>query len=582
MSGSIGANRIPRTAVENTLKTYVEKVLNKFPGFKTAKISGSYNTSVKPDHGDLDLVIHIEGDETDKKILKQKFASYLNSQSDDTIPPFIAGRHIGKKSAGTGDIVITQFPIEGYPDLTVQIDNMIVMSEQESEYRKSFLDLPAEKQGLLVGLAKAILLEEDPQAIFARLGITNIPKLDDNQEFEFNLSNKGLTLRLVTLGDNFKELGRNDIWDSFDWNDVLNLFKNFKLDGNWEELLDDIKSKLKNPRSKNRVKGVFKSLVVINAGEAGTPKGDNKLAAIDKVNMLLEGLATGKIALYPGAFKPPHRGHFDLVDQLVSRPDVSEVQIIVSTKDRGGVSVEQSLAIWQLYLNKLGPKAKLVPYNIPVKYVIDTIKENPSQEYVAVFGKEEGMRYGSLANEPNAEIYDGGNLDNLSATDLRDAIQARNVKQIANFLPAGISTRQFFDAYGSVYNGNKEPINEALHKQQFPLLKEFIGYCKEYLKLKSLPPLKLSYNPTTAESRRSFGGYDPNNKSIELSVADRHQADVFRTLAHELVHYKQDIQNRLTPESGKTGHTHENEANAAAAIMMRNFAQIKPEMFIVK
>ena len=63
MSGSIGANRIPRAAVETTLKSYIEKVLRKFPGFKSAKISGSYNTSVKPDHGDIDLVIHIEGDE---------------------------------------------------------------------------------------------------------------------------------------------------------------------------------------------------------------------------------------------------------------------------------------------------------------------------------------------------------------------------------------------------------------------------------------------------------------------------------------------------------------------------------------
>jgi len=582
MSGSIGASRIPRTAVESTLKTYVEKVLNKFPGFKSAKISGSYNTSVKPDHGDLDLVIYIEGDETDKKLLKQNFASYLNSLSDDIIPPFIAGRHIGKKSAGTGDIVITQFPIEGYSDLTVQIDNMIVMSEQESEYRKSFLDLPAEKQGLLVGLAKAILLEEDPQEIFTRLDITNIPKLDDNQEFEFNLSNKGLTLRLVTLGENFKELGRNDIWSSFDWNDVLKLFKNFKLDGTWEELLDDIKIKLKNPRSRNRVKGVFKSLVVINAGEAGTPKGDNKLAAIDKVNMLLEGLATGKIALFPGAFKPPHKGHFNVIQQLVDRSDVSEVQIIVSTKDRGGVNAEQSLNIWELYLNKLGPKAKLVPYNIPVKYVIDTIKENPTQEYVAVFGKEEGARYSKLDNEPNAEIYDAGSFEDISATDFRVAIQARNIKQVAKFLPANITTKQFFDAFTKTYEKNKNSLNEASYKQQFPLLKEFIGYCREYLKLKSLPPLKMSYDPTTAESRRSFGGYDPNNKSIELSVANRHQADVFRTLAHELVHYKQDLQNRLTPESGKTGHAHENEANAAAAIIMRNFAQMRPEMFIVK
>jgi hypothetical protein len=69
------------------------------------------------------------------------------------------------------------------------------------------------------------LLEEDPIEIFERLGITNIPKLDKNQELEFNLSNKGLTLRLVTLGDNFKELSRNEIWTSFNWSDVETLFQ---------------------------------------------------------------------------------------------------------------------------------------------------------------------------------------------------------------------------------------------------------------------------------------------------------------------------------------------------------------------
>ena len=67
-----------------------------------------------------------------------------------------------------------------------------------------------------------------------------------------------------------------------------------------------------------------------------------------------------------------------------------------------------------------------------------------------------------------------------------------------------------------------------------------------------------------------------------MYVSNRSMPDILRTLAHELVHYKQDIQNRLTPESGKTGHAHENEANAAAAIMMRNFAQMRPEMFIIK
>ena len=290
-----------------------------------------------------------------------------------------------------------------------------------------------------------------------------------------------------------------------------------------------------------------------------------------------------KIAIYPGAFKPPHKGHFQVVKLLVDRDDISEVVIAVSSKERGGISLDQSLKIWELYINILGPKVKVYPTpGSPVAYTLTTIKNNPDQEFVVVFGKEESSRFASLSDKSNVEIFDAGNFENISATDFRDAIQARNVKQIAKFLPAGITTKQFFNAYGSVYNGNKEPFHESLHESHFPLLKEFIGYCREYLKLKSLPPLTMSYDPTTAESRRSFGGYDPNNKSIELSVANRHQADVFRTLAHELVHYKQDLQNRLTPESGKTGHQHENEANAAAAIIMRNFAQMRPEMFIIK
>lgn len=290
-----------------------------------------------------------------------------------------------------------------------------------------------------------------------------------------------------------------------------------------------------------------------------------------------------KVAIYPGAFKPPHKGHFQVIKLLVDRDNISEVVIAVSSKERGGVTLEQSLKVWELYTNILGPKVKVIPAEgSPVYYTLNTIKNNPDQDFVVVFGKEESSRFASLADNPKVEVFDAGNFENISATDFRDAIRSRDVKQIANFLSAGVTTQKFFDVYGSVYNGNQEPINESLYENQFPLLKEFVGYCREYLKLKSLPPLKMSYDPTTAESRRSFGGYDPNNKSIELSVANRHQADVFRTLAHELVHYKQDTQNRLTPESGKTGHAHENEANAAAAIIMRNFAQMRPEMFVVK
>jgi cytidyltransferase-like protein len=495
MSGSIGANRIPRAAVETTLKAYIDKVLKKFPGFKSAKISGSYNTTLKPDHGDIDLVINIEGDEQDRKKLKQNFAAYISSLPDDITIPFTSGRHVGKKSAGTGDIVIVQFAIEGYPDLTVQIDNMIVASEQESEYRKSFLDLPAEKQGLLVGLAKAQLLEEDPIEIFKRLGITNIPKLDKNQELEFNLSNKGLTLRLVTLGDNFKELSRNEIWTSFNWSDVEKLFKDYKLDGTWEELLESINSKLKNSRSRNRVKGIFNSLVVINAGEAGTDKGNNKLKAketVDKLleNMLFKGLVKElimplledefqeTIAIYPGKFKPPHKGHFEVAKQLIGKVD--KIIIAISAKEHDGITAQQSEAVWKLYNTLLDGKLDIeIIKGAPVGYVLDTIKENPNNHYVAVYGKGEESRYKAVGKDPrymNAEIFDGGTAEDeegkIDASNLRIALNKN--KNISKFLPKGITPEEYKQALGLSLNEleDYEIKYWALHADLYKAIKD--------------------------------------------------------------------------------------------------------------
>ena len=72
--------------------------------------------------------------------------------------------------------------------LTVQIDNMIVCSEEESIYRASFLDIPGPKQALMIGLAKTMCIEEDPFAIFKRLGIKEVPQLQEGQEYEFVLA----------------------------------------------------------------------------------------------------------------------------------------------------------------------------------------------------------------------------------------------------------------------------------------------------------------------------------------------------------------------------------------------------------
>ena len=122
----------------------------------------------------------------------------------------------------------------------------------------------------------------------------------------------------------------------------------------------------------------------------------------------------------------------------------------------------------------------------------------------------------------------------------------------------------------------KAKLEEGLNKD---LVSEFMKHVMDELELKKLPKITLSDNSQEAIDLRSWGGYRPGDKSIHIVVAKRHPADIFRTLAHELVHYKQDLDGRLTPTSGETGSEDENEANSRAAVIMRNFAQAKPNLF---
>jgi hypothetical protein len=119
---------------------------------------------------------------------------------------------------------------------------------------------------------------------------------------------------------------------------------------------------------------------------------------------------------------------------------------------------------------------------------------------------------------------------------------------------------------------NKSSLNKDL-------VKEFMKHVMNELRLDSLPKINFSNDSQEAVKHGSWGGYKTGDKSIRIVTAKRHPADIFRTLAHELVHYKQDITGRLNPGDGKTGSDIENEANSRAAIIMRNFAQEKPNLF---
>ena len=123
---------------------------------------------------------------------------------------------------------------------------------------------------------------------------------------------------------------------------------------------------------------------------------------------------------------------------------------------------------------------------------------------------------------------------------------------------------------------SKEFLIEGLsRKSTYSILHKFIGFAAKHLELDSLPKFDFVFDANNAAERKSFGGY--GGEHIQITVQHRHIMDVCRTLAHELVHYKQDVEDRLNNESGATGSEEENEANAEAGIIMRNYSEENPE-----
>jgi hypothetical protein len=125
----------------------------------------------------------------------------------------------------------------------------------------------------------------------------------------------------------------------------------------------------------------------------------------------------------------------------------------------------------------------------------------------------------------------------------------------------------------------RELLVESLNKKDtFDILLDFVRFAAEDLKLKSLPKFDFRFDTHQSLQNKSFGGY--GSEHITVTVKNRHINDICRTLAHELVHYKQDLNNELTGENpGATGSPQENEANARAAVIMRNWGKKHPNYF---
>jgi len=188
------------------------------------------------------------------------------------------------------------------------------------------------------------------------------------------------------------------------------------------------------------------------------------------VELVLEAINNDKfIVLIPGGFKPPTAGHIHLIAGYNNNPQVEKVIVLIGPKEREGITREQSLKIFELYgINKLNKvQLEATNYENPMQAAFEFLISDPRREEYKnyIFGMGASDKGGDEARSFSFENYFKKNPSKLpegfrvgvppiikakqsngkeiSATDLRKAIQSNNIATIKDNIPVGVDVNKF-------------------------------------------------------------------------------------------------------------------------------------------
>lgn len=148
---------------------------------------------------------------------------------------------------------------------------------------------------------------------------------------------------------------------------------------------------------------------------------------------------------YPGKFKPPHKGHYEAAENLASRNYVQKVIILISSKVIDGITPEDSMQIWQMYLQaKPNPKitVRMSTDESPIQTIIGYLQSNPLVDPVYVAGGNDEVDDQSYLKSLQDQfggrvrtIQIGEKAGQITAPYVRSVLQSGNYEEFAKSVP---------------------------------------------------------------------------------------------------------------------------------------------------
>ena len=127
----------------------------------------------------------------------------------------------------------------------------------------------------------------------------------------------------------------------------------------------------------------------------------------------------------------------------------------------------------------------------------------------------------------------------------------------------------------------KESLNERIltkKEKDIKVMAAFVNFAKKELGIDDGIKVALAYERTPDIKTTAYYNLDG---FVKIYVKDRAIIDVCRSIAHELVHHKQNIEGRLkdATKDGEDGSDIENEANAVAGVIIRKWGKLYPDLY---
>jgi hypothetical protein len=319
----------------------------------------------------------------------------------------------------------------------------------------------------------------------------------------------------------------------------------------------------------------------------------------------------GVTALYGGGFKPPTKGHFDLVKKaLDNHPEIDKFIIYVGGGTRDGIRQEQALEIWDIYKDLLGDKVEIIPSSAPIGDIVRYARDNSDEKVYFIIGAREGRdddmedvatrTKGIEDKYPNTSVKLVTTSDaGMSGTNARKAIG--DTAEFTKYLPSELQPSEKEKVYNIVsksmlenvadnHDGKAAPFGSGYKKlNEHSMgnsidLKSQIDRLTQHMidkgyNIEPLPSLEFVDDDIT--NAEDFLGktayYNPDTQTIVLYTHGRHPKDIARSYAHEMIHHIQNLEGRLgditttnTQEDDKLNDL-EAEANLKGTMTFRNW-----------